>query len=113
MKYNEMHLNEGPYTLIEKGIKNIEFRVNDEKRQKIKIGDTITFYKRPLEKDIIKVKVIDLKYYKNQLDMYTENFCKYLQELYKTPLDAANDSSYYTEEEVEKYGCVAIYFEKI
>lgn len=42
MKHN-MKLNPSPFTAIETGKKNIELRLNDEKRQQIKIDDTITF----------------------------------------------------------------------
>ena len=42
MNHN-MKLNPDPFTAIETGKKNIELRLNDEKRQQIKIGDTITF----------------------------------------------------------------------
>ncbi len=109
----EMHLNEEPFNMIKEGIKTIEYRVNDEKRQKIHIGDTIIFKKRPLEKDTIKVIVTDLKYYNNLLDMYTASFDLYLKDMYKNPQECANETQYYSKEEIEKYGCVAIHFKKI
>lgn len=42
MNHN-MKLNPDPFIAIETGKKNIELRLNDEKRQLINIGDTITF----------------------------------------------------------------------
>ena len=45
MKHN-MRLNHDPFVLIEKGSKTIELRLNDEKRSKIKVGDTIVFEDR-------------------------------------------------------------------
>lgn len=113
MKNHDMRLHEEPFTMIENGMKDIEYRLNDEKRSKIKIGDTITFYKRPLEKDIIKVEVIDLKYYKNLLEMFTATFERDFKDRYANPQAVVDDTPYYTKEEVEKYGCVAIYFKKI
>lgn len=113
MKNHDMRLHEEPFNMIKAGIKDIEYCLNDEKRKEIKIGDTITFYKRPEEKEIIKVVVTDLKYYKNLLEMYTATFDNFLKDMYKSPEEVVKDTPYYTDEEVLKYGCVAIYFDKI
>ena len=40
-----MKLNPEPFSLIKNGTKKIELRLYDEKRRKIKIGDTIVFTK--------------------------------------------------------------------
>ena len=40
---HKMKLNKEPYELIKKGIKKIELRLNDDKRKKIKAGDTLLF----------------------------------------------------------------------
>lgn len=112
MKIHEMRLHEEPFNKIKAGLKDIEYRVNDEKRRQIEIGDTIIFYKRPEEKEKIEVKVIDLKYYKDLLEMFTATFDRDFKEYYRTPEEVVKDTPYYTEEEVNKYGCVAIYFEK-
>ena len=110
---HDMRLHEKPFNMIRDGIKDIEYRLNDEKRKQIKIGDTITFYKRPLEKEVIKVVVIDLKYYPNLLAMYTATFDKDFKNRYANPQEVVDDTPYYTNEEVKKYRCVAIYFKKI
>lgn len=113
MKNHEMRLHEGPFDMIKSNKKDIEYRLNDEKRRQIKIGDTITFYKRPLEEETIKVEVIDLKYYKNLLEMFSATFDRDFKNKYKTPQEVVDDTPYYTNEEVERYGCVAIYFKRI
>lgn len=113
MKNHEMRLHEGPFNMIANDVKDIEYRLNDEKRKEIQIGDTITFYKRPLLKDTIKVLVTDLKYYKTLLEMYSATFERDFKDRYNSPQDVVDDTPYYTNEEVEKYGCVAIYFKKI
>ncbi len=107
-----MRLNENFFNMIKNGIKTIEYRVNDEKRQKLNIGDIITFYKRPNEKESITVIVEDLKYYDTLLEMYSATFEKDFKDKYKDPQAVVDDTSYYSEEE-KKYGCVAIYFKKI
>ena len=37
----KMHLREHPFYMIKSGKKDIEMRLFDEKRQKIKVGDSI------------------------------------------------------------------------
>lgn len=112
MEY-EMRLHEEPFNLIKNNIKRVEYRLNDEKRKNIKVGDIITFYKRPLEDELIKVKVSDLKYYDTLEDMYKDTFDLYLKDYYKTVLEAVKDTPYYSQSDIKKYGCVAIFFEKI
>lgn len=113
MKNIDMHLNKNPYELIDSGIKDVEYRLNDEKRREIEVGDTITFYKRPEEVETIKAVVTELRYYKTLLEMYTDTFDRYLYQDYATPQDAVIDTPYYSDEEIAKYGCIAILFKKI
>lgn len=60
MKNIDMHLNIEPFALTKNGVKDLEYRLNDEKRREIKVGDTIIFYKRLEEKEIIKAMVTEL-----------------------------------------------------
>ena len=110
----DCHLDEDIFEVVKKGIKNVEVRVYDEKRRKMKIGDKIVFLKRPLEQEKINTKITGLKIYNNfnelvkdysierlYLDTFTkEEFVKLL-------------GRFYSEEEQEKYGVVAIEFEVI
>ena len=57
---HKMKLNESPFERIKNGTKTIEFRLYDEKRQKIKIGDKIEFSKVPDMQEKLVVDVIDL-----------------------------------------------------
>jgi len=109
----KMRLMDRPFNNILSGSKKVEYRVNDEKRQGLKVGDTITFYLRPLEVEKIETVITDLKYYKNLLEMYEDNFEIDLKNRYDSPEAAVKATDYYTDEEIEKYGCVAIYFEKV
>lgn len=111
MNHN-MHLHKEPFEMIESGIKTIEYRVNDEKRQAMNIGDTITFYKRPLEIETIKVTITNLIYYKDLLSMFTATFDKDFKDKYESPQAVVDDTPYFSNEEISKYGCVAIYFKK-
>ena len=55
-----MKLKETPFERIKNGTKTIEFRLYDEKRKKVKIGDKIEFSKLPDLHEKILVEVLDI-----------------------------------------------------
>lgn len=57
---HKMKLNDSPFERIKNGTKTIEFRLYDEKRQQVKIGDKIEFSKLPDLQEKLIVDVIDL-----------------------------------------------------
>lgn len=59
MKHS-MKLLERPFNNIKNGTKTIEFRLHDEKRKQIQIGDIIEFSKLPSQEEKLNVKVVDL-----------------------------------------------------
>lgn len=110
----KVHLHSDVFEIVKKGVKDVEARVNDSKRRQLSIGDTIIFLKRPLNDEYIKAKVIGLNYFKNFDEMgafypmrrlYLEQYTldMWLQEL----------KHFYLQEEISKYGVVAIEFELI
>ena len=60
-----VHLHPEVFEIVSNKIKDVEVRVNDLKRRKLNIGDTLIFLKRPEEKEQIKAKVINLVYFNN------------------------------------------------
>ena len=108
------HLDADVFEVVEKGIKNVEVRVNDEKRRKMKVGDEIIFLKRPLEEEKIVTKIVGLKVYSdfNELVKDYEIERLYLKEFTKEQFVELL-SRFYSDEEQEKYGVVAIEFEKV
>ena len=109
----KVHLHPDVFEIVRMGKKDIEVRVNDEKRRQLKVGDTLVFLKRPNDDEEIRAKVIGLEYYDffdtlvDNYDMeriYLSNYTKdeYLEEMKR----------FYTSEEQEKYGVVAIIFSK-
>ena len=56
----KMKLNESPFERIKNGTKTIEFRLFDEKRQHIKVGDQIEFSKLPDLREKLLVNVVEL-----------------------------------------------------
>lgn len=106
-----MHLQQIRFAQIATGIKTIEVRINDAKRQKLAVGDTIKF--------------INNKYPNKTITKTIENVIKYtsLIELFQNiPLSeagygvgisseaAAHDTSqYYNLDEERQFGVVAIF----
>jgi len=105
---HEMKLNEKPFNSIKNGSKRIELRLYDEKRQKLKLNDTIRFYKVNNEEDFIDVKIRGLLRYNSFEELFNDvdfNICgpakgltEKLENMYKI----------YSREEEQKYGILAI-----
>ena len=109
-----IHLDADVFETVDKGFKNVEGRVNDEKRRKLSIGDKLIFLKRPDEVEKVEAIVEDLIYYKDFNEMIKDYSMKeiYLEDYSK---DYYIDliKRFYTDEEINKYGVVAIKFKKI
>ena len=106
MKY-KMHLTEKPFYMIKAGKKDIEMRLFDEKRQKIKIGDTIEFSNVETGQ-IINTEVVDIHKFNNFSELYS-SFDKTRLGYYDDENAKPEDmSQYYSNPEIEKYGVVGI-----
>lgn len=109
MNYN-MYLNDRPFEMIKSGAKTIELRLYDEKRRKIKVGDTICFNSKT---DKLTVTVRALHIFRNFEELYAAlplGKCGYTADEIAT---ASPDDmlEYYTKEQIEKYGVVGIEIE--
>lgn len=60
--YLEMNLDEKYFYDTIKGIKCIEFRLNDKKRNELKIGDHILFKNRVNSNEVVKVIITNIYY---------------------------------------------------
>ena len=69
---HEMKLQPEYYNFILNGTKRIEIRLNDEKRQQIKLGDTIIFLKEPDLNEYFKTKVVGLLRYNTFEEMFKD-----------------------------------------
>lgn len=67
---HKMGLYAQPMASIQSGRKTVEVRLNDEKRRKIKLGDTIQFTKVPGEEETLTVEVIGLREFPTFKEMY-------------------------------------------
>lgn len=105
-----MRLHNSPFKLIKSGTKTIEMRLNDEKRQLIKVGDFIKFINRVTEEEMVTL-VKDLHYYDSFDELY-KHFDKvsigYAEDEEANPDDM---SQYYSKEDILKYGVVGIEIE--
>lgn len=106
MKHN-MRLNHDPFVLIEEGSKTIELRLNDEKRSKIKVGDTIVFEDRTTGKEL-NVKVIALHPYDNFATLYQYFSPVAMGYREGEKVDPKDMEEYYSKEEQDKYGVLGI-----
>ncbi len=109
---HEMRLHNEPFELIKCGSKTIELRLNDEKRQLIKVEDTIEFTNIVTEEKL-KTKVVALYKYANFAELY-KDFDKISLGYKEDEIANFKDMEmYYTKEEQNKYGVVGIEIKKI
>ena len=106
---HEMKLNPGPFAMIKSGIKTIELRLNDAKRQKIREGDMIVFT-NTADGEQLEATVQKLHRFDSFEQLYQS--LPLLQCGYTTEdVDKAHPSDmeqYYSVEEQNQYGVVGI-----
>ena len=109
---HEMKLNNGPFKNIKDGTKTIELRLNDKKRQLLKIKDLIEFTNRETLEQML-VEIINLYHYPSFEELY-KHFDKvamgYKEDEEANPKDM---EEYYSKEEQEKYGVIGIEIKKL
>ena len=101
---HKMKLQERPFNRMKSGEKKVEFRLYDEKRQQIKIGDQIEFSKLPDLEEKLLVEVIDL--YRDTT--FNSLFKKLFTD--EKEIERKTQSMYtiYSPEEEAKYGVLGI-----
>lgn len=110
---HEMGLYGEYFQAIKEGKKKVEVRLNDEKRRKITVGDTIEFIRVPEQNERLQVKVIGLSRYETFKEMYHdipfEDFdCE------GWTMEEMIDGTYeiYTPEQEKRWGTLAIFIQK-
>ena len=101
---HKMKLQESPFERIKNGTKTVEFRLYDEKRSKIKIGDQIEFSKLPDLQETILVDVLDL--YRE--DTFENLFKKIFTDEDEIKKKTASMYQYYSPDDEKQYGIVGI-----
>ena len=109
---HEMKLQPKYYNYIINGTKRIEFRLNDEKRRLIKIGDTIKFLKEPNLDESFEAKVIGLIRYDSFKDMFEDFDISLLADKTITKDELENVlNEFYTKDLQKQYGVLGIRIE--
>ncbi|MCM3740281.1 ASCH domain-containing protein [Oceanobacillus luteolus] len=106
---HHMGLYETPFHSMKSGKKKVEVRLNDQKRRKVKVGDTIRFTKTPDRNETLIVQVIELREFPTFKEMY--------ESIPADEFDAVGDSieemvertyRIYTPEREKEWGTLAI-----
>ncbi len=109
---HKMKLQPEYYDFIINGTKRIEIRLYDKKRQQIKVGDTIKFFKEPALNDSFNAIVIGLLKYNNFADMFKDFDISILSDKSMTKEELINAlEQFYTKEKQEQYGVLGIRIE--
>jgi len=108
-----MKLHPEPFDKIVAGKKTIELRLNDEKRQKVRVGDAICFTCTEDRSRTVTVRVLRLHHFFDFTRLYAAlsmEKCGYGADEAADPSDMER---YYSEEEQKRYGVLGIEFEMI
>jgi ASC-1-like (ASCH) protein len=105
---HKMKLQNSPFRKIQKGLKTIELRLYDEKRQKVQVGDQIEFANLEDRTQKLLTRVVAL----HRFDSFEEMFRVLPAEAMgyskgQTP-KAEDMEQYYSKEEQELYGVIGI-----
>lgn len=104
---HKMRLQNEPFEKIKSGKKTIEVRLYDEKRQKVKVGDSITFTNRQTNEELT-VEVTDICTYNNFEELYKHHGKQSLGYSKDDVASPADMNLYYENSDIIKYGVVAI-----
>ena len=108
---HEMHLPEINIRLIRQGKKTIETRLNDKKRKKIKVGDTIKFTNKSKLTEKVLVRVTERLEYPTFSELFLNHPA--FQFGGKDMEELMTIYKYYTIEDEKTFGALGIRFEKI
>jgi len=102
-----MKLNARPFEAIKSGKKDIELRLNDEKRQQLQLGDTITFFKLPDQKETVVAEIVGLLRYPTFADLAEDFAPERMGGTDKTSI-VQGMHKYYSPEDQARLGVVGI-----
>ena len=109
---HEMKLQPEYFNFILNGTKRIEIRLNDEKRQNIKLGDKIKFLKEPDLNESFEAQVIGLLRYNSFEEMFKDYDISILSDKSMTKEELISVlEQFYTKEKQEQYGVLGIRIE--
>jgi ASC-1-like (ASCH) protein len=108
MKTHALRLHTEPFNKIKGGVKTIESRLHDEKRQEFQVGDSLRFINRE-DGDEINTVITDLHHFPTFSDLFSnipvEKFGSESSELLLIEI-----TQFYSDEEQSQFGVVGIEF---
>jgi ASC-1-like (ASCH) protein len=111
---HEMKLDKASFDRMDQGMKTLELRLMDEKRQLLKLGDHITFKKFPTLDHACVAKVTGLLHYPDFQSLLDDVNIAWLGFEDKTrDWFLTTMHEIYTEEEIRDYGVVGIRLKKV
>lgn len=110
-----MKVNDSAFERMEKGIKKREYRVNDEKRKQVRVGDIIEFQKvsNPEEKILMDVEEIEL--YNSLYDAISSHFDEDFSSRHNdidSTVNSFYQKGYGAKDKVEKHGMIVFKIRK-
>lgn len=104
---HRMNLWDSPFNHIKQGSKTVELRLNDEKRQLIRMGDTLVFTNAETHEEMITL-VTGIRVFSDFAELYSQ-YDK-ISMGYDEDEDASPDDMllYYPNDKIQKYGVLAI-----
>ncbi len=112
---HQMNLHAEPFDKIAGGIKNIELRLWDEKRRRIKVGDEIEFTHSKDSTRTLRCRVVALHIFSSFAELYASLpllKCGYTEDDIDTA-DPSDMDLYYTKEQQAACGVVGIEIQRI
>ena len=106
-----MNLANLPYKMIKSRQKNIEMRLDDERRKNLKINDYIIFTHRDDPSLKLKVLVTNLYRYNSFDELYKHHSKASIGYLENEVADPKDMEQYYPQDKQEKYGVLGIEIE--
>ena len=112
---HRMKINDNAFERMKKGIKKREYRVNDEKRKLVRVGDIIEFQKISNQEEKIQMDVKDVNYFDSLNDAISLHFDEDFSDRHsdiESTVNSFYQKGYCTEEEIEKNGMVVFEIKK-
>ncbi|MDZ4285701.1 MAG: ASCH domain-containing protein, partial [Candidatus Sungbacteria bacterium] len=92
---------------IKSGQKIIEFRLYDEKRREVEMGDVIVFKREPEQAETVRAEVIGLLRYRTFIDLASDFSASCFGHADKEDL-LKSIYTFYTKEQEQQYGVLGI-----
>jgi len=109
-----MKVFENEFDKLKQGTKVREYRLNDDKRKSVRVGDTIRFLKLPNLDEELVVDVTCVETFDDWYSCYEKYFDEDFKDRYSGVAEVVEETynGYYTEEESLKNGCVIFTIKK-